>query len=754
MLLLHGEAGIGKTSLVREAAGAAGEEGLHVLFGQCLRFGANITSYVPFTQAFTQWLRTTGSECRDRLAPHGTVDDLVPALNDPSGGLVLLQIGTAVDAIQADGATVLVVDDLQWSDPSSLDALSYLVAGFTAGQRLAILCTYRDTDLDEGHRLHGWLADALRMPSVSRVALGRMDAWTMEEMVLARDGPGTVEVLARDILRRSGGNPYLADLLIGEAQAAGHGEHPQAGRLADALSASWHRLSPSGRRVTQLLAVAGAPVAYQVLRDLAALHGVEPEDTLRALREAAAQGITIETETGAIWFRHPLLAETIAGSIRTEERAELHSDLAARWHAAVGVDERDRANFLALHYVAAGDSDQSLIWSLRAADEAAAIRAREEEANHLSTAVSLVPRVCRQVAATVDSVALSLRAGRACEGVGDDRSALTHYESALAQVERSTRDSLQECRILLDLHFLRDRAGVRSLSTAEPREVLALTEARPDCEERALAFAQLAFAEVFKGIDDATEHAASAVRLAELIDTTPALVWAYGSRSQTRWGSEEGVHDAERAFALAVGYGDPKLLCFSATFLGNSLESAGRYLDAATIAVSAYRILRNAGEFGYAASVGAGAAAWDIALGRWHQTRPMVRELLTISRSDFYAATSRCLAALICAHEGKGAAALMHLQRAEELRPNAPPVGDLVVDNQIKVSVALENPMDALEKISEHMAAAVRISPIVADEWLMHASQAAAQLADRPANSPERQTALRLLELIETTRGE
>ena len=418
MLLVHGEAGIGKTSLVREAAGTAGEEGLHILFGQCLRFGANVTSYVPFTQAFTQWLRTTGSDCRDRLAPHGTVDDLVPALNDPSGGLALLQIGTAVDAIQADRATVLVVDDLQWADPSSLDAVSYLVAGFAAGQRLAILCTYRDSDLGDGHRLHGWLADAVRMPSVSQVALGRMDAWTMEEMVLARGGPGTAAGVAEDVLRRSGGNPYLADLLIGEGPGSGSGRAPREGRLVDALSASWHRLSAPGRRVTQLLAVAGAPVAYQVLRDLAALHGVGPEATSRAVREAAAHGITIETETGAIWFRHPLLAETIAGSTRPEERADLHSDLAARWHAAVGVDERDRANFLALHYVGAGDSDQAFAWSLRAADEAAAIRAREEEASHLSTAVSLVPGVSDPVAATVDRVALALRAGRACEGRG------------------------------------------------------------------------------------------------------------------------------------------------------------------------------------------------------------------------------------------------------------------------------------------------------------------------------------------------
>lgn len=755
MLLLHGEAGIGKTSLVREAARVAGEEGCHVLFGQCLRFGANVTSYVPFTHALTHWLRTTTSDSRDRLAPHGSLDELVPALNDPSGGLALLQIGTAVDALQADGPTVLVVDDLQWSDPSSLDVLSYLVAGFVGGQRLAILSTYRDTDLDEGHRLHGWLADALRMPSVSRVALGRMDAWTVEEMVLARGGPGTVRGLAGDVLRRSGGNPYLADLLIGEARSAGEGELPREGRLVDALSATWHRLSTHGRRVTQLLAVAGAPVAYQVLRDLAALHGLAPQDTSSALAEAAAQGITIETETGSIWFRHPLLAETIAGSMRSVERAELHSDLAARWHAAVGVDERDRANFLALHYVGAGDSDQAFAWLLRAADEAAAIRARDEEANHLSTAVRVLERVSDEAASTVDVVGLLIRAGRACEGAGDDQRAVRHYESALARVERSTRDPLLASRILLELHVLRDRAGYGStyLSTVEPREVLALTEAFPDCEERALAFAHLAFAEVFNGIDQAREHAEAAVRLAEMVDTPPALIWSLGARSQTQWGTEEGVPDAERAFALASDHDDPQLFCWSAIFLSNSLESAGRYADAAAITASAYRILRDAGEFDYAASVGAIAALWDFALGRWHQTRPMVRELLTIARSDDCAATSRCVAALMCAYEGRSAAALMHLRRAEELRPNQSPIGDPLVDTQIRVSLALGDHMDALERIGNHMAAAVRVNPVAADEWLMYASQAAAQLVDHRADSPEREEALRRLELIEATRG-
>ena len=219
MVLVHGEAGIGKTSLVREAAAAARAERSHVLFGQCLRFGADVTSYVPFTHAFTQWLRSTSSDCRDRLAPHGSIDDLVPALTDPSSvGSRCSRSARPWTQMQADAPTVLVVDDLQWSDPSSLDALSYLVAGFVDGQRLAILATYRDTDLDEGHRLHGWLADALRMPSVSQLALGRMDAWTMEELVLARGGPGAVPGRAEDVLSSSGGNPYLADLLLSDGR--------------------------------------------------------------------------------------------------------------------------------------------------------------------------------------------------------------------------------------------------------------------------------------------------------------------------------------------------------------------------------------------------------------------------------------------------------------------------------------------------------------------------------------------------------
>ncbi|QIM21636.1 hypothetical protein G7075_11700 [Phycicoccus sp. HDW14] len=302
---------------------------------------------------------------------------------------------------------------------------------------------------------------------------------------------------------------------------------------------------------------------------------------------------------------------------------------------------------------------------------------------------------------------------------------------------------------------MRSRMGeAQHLTTSEPQQVLALTEALPHSEERARAFAQLAFAETFVGSDRAAAHAESAVRLAEQVGTAPALVWAYGARAQSRWGSDLGVRDAQRAFAVGSEVDDIQLFGWSALFLGNSLEAAGRYVEAADMAASAYLTLRDAGAFDDAAFAGSITTRWNLALGRWDEARPMVRQTLTFARSDNCAAQSRCAAALLCALEGRRAAAFMHLRRAEELTPNVPPVGNPLIPTQIQVDLAVDDPMGALETIAQHMAEVVRISRVDADEWLVHASQAAAQLADRPADSPERQKAVRLLDVIEATRGD
>lgn len=120
------------------------EKHFHVLWGTCLRFGSEVSSYLPFLQALSTWLQSSAIPTRERVVGAArSVGDLLPALAQQVGGVdpgrVLLQLSLTVDRIAEDGPTLLVLDDVHWADPSSLDVLSYTVAGFRPGQRLLVV---------------------------------------------------------------------------------------------------------------------------------------------------------------------------------------------------------------------------------------------------------------------------------------------------------------------------------------------------------------------------------------------------------------------------------------------------------------------------------------------------------------------------------------------------------------------------------------------------------------------------------------
>ncbi len=168
-VLVHGEAGIGKTSLVRSVCAQAAGEGAQVLWGQSLRFGAVEAMYHPLVLALEGWL----SEADD--AERASVIEAVPgaALILPSLGAspggrpsaLMMVVDALLSRVIAQGPTVLVVDDVQWADPATWDALSYLVAGF-GRQRLALVTTHRDeaTVSEQLPALAGQRPSAARAP--------------------------------------------------------------------------------------------------------------------------------------------------------------------------------------------------------------------------------------------------------------------------------------------------------------------------------------------------------------------------------------------------------------------------------------------------------------------------------------------------------------------------------------------------------------------------------------------------------------
>jgi tetratricopeptide (TPR) repeat protein len=315
------------------------------------------------------------------------------------------------------------------------------------------------------------------------------------------------------------------------------------------------------------------------------------EQVTEAVGEATGHGITVEWNS-EVWFRHPLLAEVIADTLHHWERVDLHKDYTDVWESAAGISERDRANHLALHYAAARDRDSAFAWSLRAADEAASVHAIGEEATHLSRAVALLPSPPSGPESRVEVIGLLTRAARTCDAAGEYRLALEHYEQALARVDR-TSHPLEACRLLLRLPYLRDVIGMGTgrLSIVEHQQALALTDGHPPCEERALALTHLVFGEVFSGLEAASGHAEEAVRLAQQLDATAALTWALAVRAHTRWGTLEGIADAERAVELARAQADTELLSYATVCLSNSNQSAGRFAAAAETG-EIYQVIR------------------------------------------------------------------------------------------------------------------------------------------------------------------
>ena len=149
-IVIHGEAGIGKTRLAREVCG---DSQLNVLWGSSVHFGGASVPFAPIAGALQDWLsRADADERAETLAGTDGLSALLPSLG-VSGGVDSTRLPMLVDLvlnrIAVRRPTVVVVDDLQWADVASLDAMAYLIAGFRS-QPLVLLATCRTEERGEG----------------------------------------------------------------------------------------------------------------------------------------------------------------------------------------------------------------------------------------------------------------------------------------------------------------------------------------------------------------------------------------------------------------------------------------------------------------------------------------------------------------------------------------------------------------------------------------------------------------------------
>jgi tetratricopeptide (TPR) repeat protein len=355
LLLVTGEAGIGKSALVGAAVASTD---VFVAVGRCLHLSREMP-LMPVADVLRavlehdgQWMAEALAACPTFVTP--SLARLLPELDDRSGaraaddrwGLERLfaSVGSTLRALADGRPLALHLEDLHWADRSTLDLLTHLV---TSPSRPPVVATWRVDDPDVSDVHTDWLARARRTDGVTVVGVPPLTPDETAEQLRLLLGSGADDLAPR-IHRRSQGLPlYTAELAAGPDAVA----LPRA--LADLLDRRIGDLDDVPWRVARVLGVAQRRMPPDVLR---AATGVPPEAMDEALHLLARRRLLRSGTGEEAELAHPLFVEAVARRLVPGEAVEVHARLAEALTAAPGVEPAEVAD----HWLAAGRPDQEV----------------------------------------------------------------------------------------------------------------------------------------------------------------------------------------------------------------------------------------------------------------------------------------------------------------------------------------------------------------------------------------------------------
>ena len=426
MVLVSGDAGVGKTTLVAEAARRAAREGACVLLGRCQEDLS--ASYAPFAEALHHYVAHAPERLlRTHVEVHGgDITSMVPAVGqrlgsvpaptstDPDTERYLLYgavagLLTAASRLQP---TVLVLDDLQWSDSQSLRLLRHVVATVDSA-RLLVLGTFRDIELSPSNPLHDLLGAFQREPGISRIELkGFDDTGVLAFMEAAagqtpreRRGGSRPCAPPRDrrqsVLRRRSaqeshgdwrylrGRSWPLDGLRGNVRDGTAEQCPRSHRRPSA------RLGSPAGRVLSMAAVIGRDFDFDLLHAVTDFGQEEVIDVLDAASGAALVR-EVPDVPGRYSFSHALTQHTLYQGLPMVRRTQAHRRVAEAIEATVGQAPGRRVGELAHHWLRASqpaNANQAILYARLAGEAALAALAPDDAVRYFSQALRLADMI-------------------------------------------------------------------------------------------------------------------------------------------------------------------------------------------------------------------------------------------------------------------------------------------------------------------------------------------------------------------------
>jgi predicted ATPase len=428
-VLLSGEAGIGKTTVVEMVLARLGPgRGVRIARGQCIEHAGEGEPYLPLLEAVGQLCRGPRPQevlaVLRRYAPlwlvqlrgvlsEAELEHLQRQVQGASAARMLRELVEALDVLSADVPLVVVLEDLQWSDPSTVEALAYL-AQRRGPARLLVLGTYRPVELAlRPPPMRGLFQELYGRGQAVELRLELLPAEAVTAYVTARLGGPVAAPLAALLLERTEGNALFLVNIVEHLVQQGWvvrregawtlraGTEAQVARLPEGVRQLLLRrlqaLPPEVGRVLEAASVVGKTFAVAAV----AAGSQTPVEDVEAVCEAlAAQqhllddaGLTEwpdSTSGGRYRFQHALYQQVLYEQIGTARRRQLHRRIGGRLEAGYGARAGEIAAQLAVHFERGGETSQAVSYWQQAGDNAARRHAYHEASALLTTGLAVL----------------------------------------------------------------------------------------------------------------------------------------------------------------------------------------------------------------------------------------------------------------------------------------------------------------------------------------------------------------------------
>src|SRR5215218_6043486 len=550
VVLITGEAGIGKTRLVAELV-ATLDPAVPVLAGQGSQgapgrpFQLLLEAVEPVVEPWDAVPAALGDREEPlRLLLGPVAPRLAGHAEREYGQEELLRAAVALVRELAGGdPTVLVFEDLHWADAQSVALFGRLAVA--ADLPLLLVGTFRPEGVTRRHPMVELLAELDRQRSVTTIALDRLDRTGVAELLAAVYRHPVPFRAAEALHQRTGGNPFFLEELVVTAGRADPGrlaELPLPWNLTEAVLRRLDDLTGDQRRVVEAAAILGRRIWFDLL---AAVTGSGEEELIVVLRHLVAENVVVEEEPDVFAFRHALTREAIASRLLGRERRRLHEKALAALQEAGGGDHAA----IAWHARGAGRYDEIVeaarqgAWSyLQQGATAEALRLAEQGLSEAERDLDLL------AAASKAAWLIGLN------GVAIEHGERWHQEAAAGG------QPVEEANALI--HLARCYWEVGDHQRQWQAVWAALRVAQPLGESRTLARAYdlVAQAHMLVGrAAEAVEWADRALALAERLDCPDVRVGALVEKGSalidTRKGHAEGIALLEQAVAEAEAGG-------------------------------------------------------------------------------------------------------------------------------------------------------------------------------------------------------